>query len=234
MEEKSFRLRTLFILLLLGAWGSLSIFQLYRGVIANREKYLLESNQFAWKEALLPGKRGAILDKEGKIIVSSILEYELFLTHLPSSPKGRKILLAKLRTDFPSFRIFPSSGQLPYLLKGELTPGEIRLYSARYHFWREVRIQSTMKRKCRFPELQSLAGMTGSNDKKEMVGISGLEKEFDNLLSGRNGRCQVMQDRFGIWYPESLRILQKPRHGQDVRTAFRLEEKLSEKRGESL
>lgn len=234
MEEAAFRFRTLILLFFLCVWGGLSIFQLYKCTVRDREKMLAQCGQFAWKEALLPGKRGAILDREGNTAVSSILQYDILLTHLPTSPSQRKRLAEKLRKDFPSFQKYPAGKALPLILKENLTAKEIRKFSAKYHFWREVTIRSTMKRVCHYPALAYFIGKTALNDQGEMVGISGLEKEFDAVLSGRSGRCQVMLDRFGVWYPESLRILQSPRHGKDVKTDFLLKEKLAELKGETL
>lgn len=234
MEDSSFRYRTLLILLLLSLWGVLSIFQLYACVIKDREKMLAKCAEFAWKTAVVPGKRGAICDRNGTILAHNILEYSILLTHLPKTPVRRRRLLKRLQKDFPSFQQFPPAGKFPHTLKKGLTAKEIALYSEKYHFWQEVTIRSKMKRICLYPALDTLIGRTAFNDQGEMAGISGLEKELDALLAGRSGTYQVMVDRFGVWYPESLRILRKPRHGKNVKTDFLLEERLSRGKGESL
>ena len=76
-------------------------------------------------------------------------------------------------------------------------------------------------------ELDEIIGKTAANDRKAMVGISGLEQKHDLILSGKSGRMTVMVDRNGSWIYETLRITRQPENGRDVKLEQSLQELLA-------
>lgn len=57
---------------------------------------------------------------------------------------------------------------------------------------------------------------TDSEDKNHLVGMMGLEKEYDDVLSGENGWRRYQRDRFGYVIPGQEIEEELPVHGEDI------------------
>ena len=115
--------------------------------------------------------------------------------------------------------------KLPVVLKKNLTAQEIREFSIAFRGFPEVRLEGRFERDVyNHPAIHELIGKTAANDRKAMVGISGLEQKHDLILSGKSGRLTVMLDRNGSWIYETLRITRQPENGRDLKLEQSLQE----------
>ncbi|GAB2483377.1 penicillin-binding protein [Alkalibacterium psychrotolerans] len=57
---------------------------------------------------------------------------------------------------------------------------------------------------------------TDSEDRNHLVGVMGLEKEYDDILSGENGWRRYQRDRFGYVIPGQEIEEELPVHGEDI------------------
>lgn len=221
MGGTSFQLKTLMILSFLLIWAVVAAAHVFYYAVAERDALLAETRKIAWREAKIPALRGRILDRNGVPAAWSELHHNLVLERLPESRKRRESLLRRIGQTFPE-----TAGKLlktPLVLKHGLTPEEILLYSREFRAWQEVAIVPFVRRVVAGPpEIQARIGRTARNNAGEIVGVSGLEREYDLELSGRAGRMTVMLDRNGNWSSETLRITRQPENGRDITAEFEL------------
>jgi len=218
MTISAFRIRTAIILLLLAAWAVCAGFKLYTHTVRDREKLLKRSRLIAWREADLPAPRGKILDRDGKVLAQDVFVCDLILDALPENRHARRRLLKCLQTHFPAFRPESKDQGYPAVLKKNLSAEEIRSCSRMFRDFPEIRTEGRFERELDpEPEIRERIGQTARNDRKERVGISGLEQQHDLTLSGKPGRIKVMLDRNGRWVYETLRVTRQPEGGQDLK-----------------
>ena len=113
---------------------------------------------------------------------------------------------------------FDQNTVFPVCLKKDLSAGEIWKFNRFFRGFSEIRIAGRFERQ-RHPDaaMRKLIGDTARNDRKERVGVSGLEQQYDLLLSGKPGQLSVMLDRNGNWIYETLRIIKQPENGRDLK-----------------
>ncbi len=218
MTISAFRLRTAVILLFLTVWAVCAGFKLYTHTVRDRNKLLKQARLIAWREADLPAPRGKILDREGKVLAQDVFRCDLILGALPENRHARRHLLNCLQNHFPAFQPESPDQVYPAVLKTDLSAEEIRNCNRMFRDFPEIRIEGRFERELDpEPEIRELIGQTARNDRKERVGISGLEQQHDLTLSGKTGRIKVMLDRNGRWVYETLRVTRQPEGGRDLK-----------------
>ena len=229
MTAMTFKIHTLLLLGLLTIWGICATFKLYVYTVRDQTALLKKARTLAWREAVLPARRGQILDSDGNILAQDLFRCDLVLDALPENPARRKKLLCLLQEKFPGQLPAPEQWTFPFRLKSELTAEEIQEYRHFFRRYPEVRTAGSFERQIlpADPVIREIIGKTALNDQQETVGISGLEQEHDLILSGKPGRIRVMLDRNGIWIHETLRVLRQPENGKNLK----LEQSLTQLRG---
>lgn len=226
MNTINFKLRSSILLILFLIWSIILLCKIFSCSVLKRPDLLRQTLRLAWREGSLPAQRGRILDKNGKILAKDRLRCALIMDYYPLHPERERRLLQKLRIMDPGFTIDHRQIVFPHVIKTDLTLEEIREYRRLFLGNPEVRVQGYFERDTN-PELEKVLGNTAINDKKESVGISGLEKTHDMTLSGKSGQFVVMLDRQGKWVNDTLRILVQPVNGQDIRLKQSTEELLA-------
>ncbi len=222
MAAGSFKFKTLMILSFLLIWAVLAAAHVFYYAVIKQEESLAETRKIAWREAAIPSLRGRILDRNGIPAAWSELHHNLILEKVPESRKRRENLFRRIRRFFPEHEL-PYPMKLPLLLKSDLSPEEIVLYSGWLRSYPELRIVPVIRRVViGTPEIRSQIGKTALNNAGEAVGVSGLEREYDLELSGTSGRMTVMLDRNGNWCNDTLRITRQAKNGEDIRADFEL------------
>ena len=230
MTVSAFRFRTAFILVLLTAWAVCAGTKLYIHSVRDRDILLKKTRLLAWREADLPAPRGKILDRDGVILAQDVFRCDLVLESLPDQQARRQQLLRTIRKHFPDFPADAPPENCPAVLKANLPADEIELCIRRFRGYPEIRTVGRFERKFSpSPEIREIIGQTALNDRRERVGISGLEQTHDLLLSGKTGRLSVMLDRNGGWVYDTLRVTRQPESGRDLR----LDQSLAELRKKS-
>lgn len=226
MNTVPFKIRSTLLLVFIFIWGAVILCKIFSCTVLRRPDLLRQSVRLAWREGSIPAQRGKILDKEGKILAKDRFRCDLVMDYYPLHPAREKRLLQKLRLMDPQFSIDPRETVFPHVIRSDLDLEEVRRFRKLFLGNPEVRVQGYFERDTH-PELEKILGQTAINDKKESVGISGLEKVHDMTLSGKSGHFVVMLDRQGRWVNDTLKILVQPLNGQDVRLKQSTKEMLS-------
>jgi penicillin-binding protein 2 len=197
----------IFLFLVSGFW---------RLQVQNPEFYGERAQQNSIKSVPIPGPRGRILDRDGRIIAENHSSFRLILAreqakdeHLRSIAQGLDLdyneLAAKVR------RMRKQSKWVPITLKDELTPADLAFVDSHHDFFPEmVRIESTPRLYPKNGMLAHVIGYTGEVSEQELdspeyakynagdiVGKFGIEKEYNDILTGVDGQQQVVVDNRG-------------------------------------
>ncbi|MBQ9338031.1 MAG: hypothetical protein IJS14_12125 [Lentisphaeria bacterium] len=216
--NNAYKIRTAIVFVILLVWAGGAAFRVYALSVRDRDELLRQARTLAWREAVIPARRGRILDRDGVALARDVYCCDLVLDTLPDSPQRKVRLFAALHREFPNCPAKIDEKALPYCLKSSLTAEEIRRYSELFHAFREIRVEGTFERwRDPHPAVRRLVGEIVLNDRKERVGGSGLEQNNDLTLSGKPGQIRVMLDRHGNWVRDTLRVIRQPRNGEDLR-----------------
>lgn len=223
MNTFSYKLRSALLLLFLCVWSFLLLGKIFSCAVLRRPDLLRKSERLAWREGSIPARRGRILDKNDRVLARDRFRCDLVMEYYPLHPHREKRLWRKLRILDRNFTLRPKETVFPYTLKSGLDLEQVRYYRSLFLGHPEVRVQGYFERE-NPAGLEKILGETSINDRKESVGISGLEKIHDVTLSGKSGHFVVMLNRQGQWVNETLRIVSPVVNGQDVRLPQSIEE----------
>ncbi|MFO7866856.1 MAG: penicillin-binding protein 2 [Candidatus Aminicenantes bacterium] len=239
--------RILFVIILLYFW---------KIQILDHQIFWNKSEENRIREILLSPQRGLILDREGRILAKNAASFKASFIrenaeNLTESYQRVADLLnmeweeLKRRVEryssFPSFR--------PVVIKDNLTPLEVAKMESRKQKFPELIIQAETKR--HYPLNESASHILGylqeispaelkmeiynSSQVGDMVGKTGIEKQYESLLRGKKGRAWEIVDSIGRKRGELART--EPVKGKDIRLTIDLdlqilaEELLNEREG---
>ncbi len=175
-----------------------------------------EKNRIKSLPVLAP--RGKILDRDGRVIVDNHSSYTLILSREQLKPEHLKPIATGLNLDYDRlesrldrFRSRPRYE--PIIVKDELTPGEIAFVEA--HRDPETFPEMELIRADRrlYPQDGLAAHVIGyvgeisdaelnepafiKYDQGDVVGKAGIEREYNDILTGIDGQRQVVVDNRG-------------------------------------
>jgi cell division protein FtsI/penicillin-binding protein 2 len=207
-------------------WGALLLLRLSQFMVFDRGPYLEAMQREAVFAGFVPAARGRIFDRDSRLLAWSdrvfavhwrvprelapafallaLLDGEPWLTArlprpLPASALGARLELAR---DLPverAVRLETLADQVPGL---EISAG----------FRRHVAPD---------PGLRDYIGRVGRGADGTEVGLSGVEREYDDILRGLPGTFHVMLDKDGRWLPETWQKVSDLRPGLDVQLPLR-------------
>lgn len=195
--------------------------QIYQGEAL---KNFSDSNRF--KKQTLVAPRGLILDRRGRLLAGHKKTFQLILnTHSPRLPEILSNLSGILKTTAPTLREKVSKKQKrggafhPVILKENLSLAEIHQLKQLEWLYPEIQVKQVETRYYPLKENGAgLLGFIGPISKKELeelkkqkkqvylsdiVGKSGLEKQYDGLLKGQNGFSMLEVDAQNRLFLES-------------------------------
>lgn len=184
--------------------------------------YIREGEKQARSYGRIPAPRGRILDSRGVPLAWSERYFDLFWQGRAGEVPGEEILI-QLRAIVPDAAAPSAESNGRELLRRGLSPDQIRqlesLVKSGNGFrivprWERITVSSRWIRR-RVGAVELRGG--------ELVGVSGLELEFDALLRGRAGEFRVLLDRYRNWIPESWELLRPPEPGRDIKLNFEAE-----------
>ena len=207
-------------------WGILILLRLAQFMVFDRGRYLEAMERDAVFAGVVPAARGRIQDRDSRLLAWServfavhwrlphdaaqastllaLLDSEPWLTAalprpLPSALLGQRLELARDLSVERAIRLEALADQVPGL---EISSG-FRRHLTPTPGWRDY-----------------IGRVTHGEDGSE-VGISGVEREFDDILRGQPGAFHVMLDRDGRWLPETWQKVSDLRPGLDVQLPMR-------------
>ncbi|MDD3118916.1 MAG: hypothetical protein PHQ27_07050 [Victivallales bacterium] len=208
--------RTVRLVLILAAWAVVIVIFLLNYSVFQRDRYRRQSRKLAWRTGTYTALRGRIIAADGTVLAWSEKRYALMLTRMIAADKAADLVqeLSRLRPgSYPDL----TAVQIPRVLCPRLSPDEIgraapllKRFPALQLLAREERAYRISAADCaRVGEVIWRGG--------RMVGISGLEQQYDRVLTGRDGVYRVMVNRHGQWVPGSWQAVNAPENGRDVR-----------------
>jgi penicillin-binding protein 2 len=221
----------IFLFLISGFW---------RLQVQNPEFYGERAQQNSIKSVPIPGPRGRILDRDGRVIAENHSSFRLILAREQLKDEHLRPISAGLDLDYTDLaakvrRMRSQSKWVPITLKDELTPADIAFVESHHDFFPElVMIQAQPRLYPRNGMLAHVIGYTGEVSEQELdspefakynpgdiVGKFGLEKQYNDILMGVDGQRQVVVDNLG-------RVRQtigekKPVAGKDLQTTIDLD-----------
>jgi len=216
MTAAAYKIRTVVILGLLAVWSGAAAVKLYTYTVRDRDRLRERARAIAWREAVIPARRGTIRDQAGTVLAQDVFRCDLVLESLPKSPNRTAVLLRRL-SETLNWDADPAQLIFPVTLKADLSAEEIQQYNRVFRRFPEVRVAGRFERQCHpDPAIGALIGKIALNDRGERVGVSGLEQKNDLTLSGKPGKIVFMFDRNGSWVYETLRVVRQPENGQDM------------------
>ncbi len=160
--------------------------------------------------------RGRILDRDGRVIVDNHSSFTLILArdqlkeeHLRGIAQGLDLDYNDLQARVRRFKLQPK--YVPIVIKEELTPGDLAFVDSHHEFFPEMVLIQAQRRL--YPQNGMLAhviGYTGEISESDLdspefakyepgavVGKSGIEREYNDWLTGVDGQRQVVVDNRG-------------------------------------
>jgi penicillin-binding protein 2 len=160
--------------------------------------------------------RGRILDRDGRVIVDNRSSFSLILAreslkqeHLQSIAQGLDLDYDNLVKTVQRFRLQPK--YVPIMIKQELSPGDVAFVDSHRDFFPELVLIQSQRRV--YPSSGMMAhvlGYTSQISEAELdspefskyepgaiVGKFGIEREYNDWLTGIDGQRQVLVDNRG-------------------------------------
>lgn len=200
------------------------------------------------REIILPPQRGLIKDRNGKILASNIASFQVAIIREncrdveESYQKVARLLeleLPVLTERIDKYKYLPEFQ--PIVIKDNLELSEVARIKARQSEFPELDIQAHPKRKYLYDTfaahvigyLQEIseAEITRSDRIRrpgELVGKTGIEREYEHLLVGREGRVLEITDSLGRRRGEISREESVPGQDIDLTLDFDLQRKAEE------
>jgi penicillin-binding protein 2 len=197
----------IFLLLISGFW---------RLQVQDPQLYDERAQANSIKSAPLIAPRGRILDRDGRVIVDNRASFELLLAreqlkdeHLKPIAEGLDIDYDELMAKVIRFRTRPKYE--PMVLKEEMTPADLAFVDSHRDFFPELLVVQAQSRL--YPQdgmLAHVLGYTGEISEDELddpqfakydpgqiIGKFGIERQYNDWLTGVDGQRQVVVDNRG-------------------------------------
>jgi penicillin-binding protein 2 len=250
MRLEVLRYLTLAIFLILGA-------RLWWLQVMNHEIYAEQSEQNRTRELLIPARRGTIYDRNGKVLVDSRSSYNIVLSRreVRNFAQMTDLLVDNLgieRTWLEKrFKDAQSEPQYESIVVKELaTPQDIAWVMAHEYEHPELRAEEAPQRHYLYgafaahalgyvgevsPEELKKGAFSKENGYKlgDIIGKSGIERTYNHILMGKDGKRRVIVDSRGRIQMEIERI--EPVSGRDLYTTLDFDvQKAAEEAGDRM
>jgi penicillin-binding protein 2 len=184
--------------------------------VQNPQFYDQRAIQNSIKSVPILAPRGRILDRDGRVIVDNYSSFSLILAreslkeeHLRPIAQGLDLDYTDLVARVNRFKYQPK--YVPIVIKEELTPADLSFVDSHHDFFPELVLIQAQRRL--YPQNGMLAhviGYTGEVSEDELdspdfakydpgavVGKFGIEREYNDWLTGVDGQRQVVVDNRG-------------------------------------
>jgi penicillin-binding protein 2 len=229
------RLVALAIFLLVGA-------RLYWMQVVNHEAYAEMARQNRLRRLPIKAPRGRILDRNGIVLADSRPSYNIVISRedMKSVEEEVELLVARLGLDrdwlirrFEEAKYEPK--YLPIVVKEDASPSDVAWIVAHQFDYPELRIEEMPQRRYVYGAFAAHAlGYVGEVSRRELekgsysrengyrmgdiVGKSGLERAYNEILTGKDGERIVVVDSRGRIREEVERVA--PVRGRDLSTTL--------------
>jgi cell division protein FtsI/penicillin-binding protein 2 len=223
LDEEKFIKRAKITACCLAGWAVLCICMFFYYAVIAKNKYINLGNKLARRELVYYPQRSRIVDKNDVPLAWSEKYYDLYFNNLTGSPGRIKSIFAKVKEKLPKAEEPCYYGFQSLMYRG-LTPEQILSLKKLVDLFQELQITPRLKRiTIDNSEVKKLIGRVKAIDGR-LQGYSGLEKQYNDVLSGEPGKYRIMIDRNKKWIEGSGKSIKMAVPGKDVRLPFTLEE----------
>ncbi len=223
-------------------------FFLWKVQILDYTKYWRQSEANRIREIILPPQRGLIKDRNGEILATNVASFQVAIIRENSRDIDRSyqriaqlldLELPVLQERIDKYRFLPEFQ--PIVIKDNLELKEVSQVKARQEEFPELVIQAGPRRKYLYQTLaahvigylqeisQIEIGESGRNRRLgDLVGKTGIEREYEHLLVGKEGRILEIVDSLGRRRGEISRVDPVPGQNIDLTLDFALQSKAEE------
>ena len=185
-----------------------------------REAIIARGEKTARVRRSLPGKRGRILDREGKVLVWSEVYFDLRY----NADGENELSEDEQQTLIALFGKVDLQAGPGAVIRQHLTPAELLALEPLLRRGAPLKVTVRHERMlCNSEAVRRLAGTVEVRHGTQ-CGVSGWELEHELSLRGVPGEYSVLLDRFGKYMPKSFHLISKPQEGTDVKLDKTLEE----------
>lgn len=216
----------LVLLLLLGAGIIAVIVRLFIVQVIESDKYSDRARRLHESKVTLRAERGRIFDRNGRLLSTNVKCYSVAIDpryYKHKNPKEQKLLSNVLKKicrnlaavgsrNAESYMKMASSGKGAFVwLERGIPAGKVS--DLKKIDSRGLILIEEPRRHLLYGHVGAqVLGFTGIDN----VGISGIEKQLDTVLSGKNGYIIMLRDAFGRLRPTAEFPVKKPEHGNDL------------------
>src|SRR6516164_9297482 len=197
----------IFLFLISGFW---------RLQVQNPQFYGERALQNSIKSVPIPGPRGRLLDRDGRIIVDNHSSFQLILARESAKEEHLRPIAQGLDLDYTDLlmrmrRVSRQPKYVPIVIKDELTPADLAFVNSHQDFFPEMVLIQAQRRL--YPQNGMLAhviGYTGEISEEELdspelakyspgdvIGKFGIERQYNDSLTGVDGARQEVVDNLG-------------------------------------
>lgn len=223
LDNRKLKKQADIVMLCLAVWALMCLAMFFYYSVIAKEHYTKLGKQIASRELVYYPERSKILDKNGVVLAWSEKYYDLYYNNLTDSPKRIKIIYERIKNIFPNAQK-PSCDQFQSVMLRSLQPRQIVSLENSIYLYQELQINARIERNIvDYPNIQAQIGKV-KLIKKQLVGISGFEKNYNQALSGTHGRFKIMLDRNKNWIKNSYKSIKLAQKGKDIRLKLTIEE----------
>jgi penicillin-binding protein 2 len=240
--------KTQITLILVGIVFLFLVFFLWKIQILDHQKYWRQSEANRIREIVLPPQRGLIKDRNGVILATNIASFQISLIRENCQDKEESyekisrllgLELPVLRERIEKYQFLPIFQ--PIVIMDDLKVDEVSPVKARQAEFPELIIQSEPRRHYPYETLaahvlgylqeisqEEIQRLVPKRHTGDLVGKTGIEREYDSLLVGKEGRVLEIADSLGRSRGEISR--EEPFPGQNINLTmdFKLQSKAEE------
>lgn len=213
---QTFDKRTKVILILIAGWAALAVAHLFFYTAIKQEELVSLSKRIAWRVGKIPAVRGRILDSNGIPLAWTEMYHDLYLDEIPESKSRRRFLANRLKRDFSVDldSLTPNSVIRCHIRPQDL-PEITKIISSVSGLSIHVRF---VRQTVDYPAVRAFLGSCQPNEEGILSPLknSGVEAQYDSILSGKPGEFVVMLDKNGNWFEGTLKIRSSAVAGSDV------------------
>ncbi len=213
------------ILFFVFAWAGVALLFLFHHTVLSGKNIASKNLSSVHRTYRIPARRGAILDASGMPLVWSEMRLSIYQRRTVPSEAIRQELSNSLKSAFGEFDESALDTTGPeHQLVCEIPPryfAKVPPLLKKFRFLGETSSEIRIFHHGLSPAAQEKLGKTRLA-KSRIVGISGLELQYDSSLKSTPGIAKVMIDKYGRWIPGTWREVVKPKNGKDVRLPWKL------------
>ena len=186
------------------------------------------------KERTIEASRGQILDRNGQAIAKDVPTYSLYVVISDKYSKNSPVPLYVIDKHETAEKLAPLLNMQASEIERRLNPANPNAVQVElgpkgrnidHQLMEEIKalnlpgVYFTREKKRLYPNgifASHVIGFAQPDEKGKLVGKMGVEKTFDDLLQGKDGRVTFQSDRSGFKLPDPKEMIQAPENGKNV------------------